>query len=123
MEKITLTHLSDQELQELIQEAMKVTWAQLPPTPPAASEHALLTTEGASKLLALAPSTIYGLVHQQEIPHMKRGNRLYFSRQELLEWVGKQRRATRSEWTAQAVAYFEERSRSQAKAPEKSSTE
>ena len=41
----------------------------------------------AMKILGVTRSTVYALVNQAKIPSMKRGKRLYFSRQALLEYI------------------------------------
>ncbi len=41
----------------------------------------------AEKITRLSAARIYTLVSKRLIPHKKRGNRLYFSRAELLGWV------------------------------------
>ena len=43
--------------------------------------------ELAQEVLRLSKPRIYALVSERAIPHMKRGNRLTFSRAELVEWV------------------------------------
>ncbi|WP_375374088.1 helix-turn-helix domain-containing protein [Hymenobacter aerilatus] len=43
--------------------------------------------ELACEVLRLSKPRIYALVSERSIPHMKRGNRLTFSRSELLNWV------------------------------------
>ena len=47
----------------------------------------LLTIEEASAFLHLTKQTIYSKVSRGEIPYMKRSKRLYFSRQELLDYI------------------------------------
>ena len=47
----------------------------------------LLTVEGAASFLSLAKPTIYGYVHRCEIPFMKKGKKLYFSREDLMVWM------------------------------------
>ena len=49
--------------------------------------------ELAQEVTHLSKSRIYVLVSERAIPHAKRGNRLYFNRQELLEWVAAGSRA------------------------------
>ena len=44
--------------------------------------------------LDCSASTIYGLVFKRQIPHEKKGRRLYFQKSELNEWLKKGRRAT-----------------------------
>jgi excisionase family DNA binding protein len=47
----------------------------------------ILNTEEAAEFLKLKVSSIYGLVQRREIPFSKRGKLLYFSREELEQWV------------------------------------
>lgn len=63
----------------------------------------LLTIQEASKLLNLSISTIYGLVSRAAIPHSKKGKRLYFNSQDLLDWVKTGRRKTTAEVQAAAA--------------------
>lgn len=46
-----------------------------------------LTVNEAADLLHLKKPTVYSKVSRGELPVMKRGKRLYFSKQELLEYV------------------------------------
>jgi predicted DNA-binding transcriptional regulator AlpA len=41
----------------------------------------------AKEITRLSESRIYALVSDRQIPHSKRGNKLYFNRAELLAWV------------------------------------
>lgn len=47
----------------------------------------LLTTKDAAKFLNLSVPTLYSKVNRREIPHMKQGKRLYFSRIELTDYI------------------------------------
>lgn len=51
------------------------------------NEKELLTIEGAAKLLNLSVATIYTKVCKNEIPVNKQGKRLYFYKEELLDWI------------------------------------
>lgn len=57
----------------------------------------MLSIQETAELLHLSVSTIYGKVSRREIPFMKRGKRLYFSKSELLEYLKEGRRKTISE--------------------------
>lgn len=46
------------------------------------------------------------LIARREIPHYRRGNRLYFSRDEIDEWMLEQRVPTNGEIEVQAVGYI-----------------
>jgi excisionase family DNA binding protein len=62
----------------------------------------LLTIKQAAEMLCLSVPTIYGFVHDASIPVSKKGKRLYFSRQELTDWVKSGRKKTVSEIEAEA---------------------
>lgn len=47
----------------------------------------LLVIKDAAKFLNLSVHTLYGKVSRREIPFMKQGNRLYFSRVELIDYI------------------------------------
>ena len=53
--------------------------------------------ELAQEVTRLSKPRIYALVSGRAIPHAKRGNKLYFTRSELLKWVEQGRRATKSQ--------------------------
>lgn len=57
----------------------------------------LLTIKKAGEFISLSVPTIYGLVSRNEIPVSKKGKRLYFSKQELTNWIQEGRKKTRSE--------------------------
>ncbi|WP_040282483.1 helix-turn-helix domain-containing protein [Psychroserpens damuponensis] len=46
-----------------------------------------------SKITGLTKPTLYGYVQRNEIPHNKKGNRLYFFKSEIVDWIktGKQK--------------------------------
>lgn len=62
----------------------------------------LLTIEQAGEILNLSVPTIYGLVSRQDIPYSKKGKRLYFSKQELTDWIKSGRRKTNAELADEA---------------------
>jgi predicted DNA-binding transcriptional regulator AlpA len=53
--------------------------------------------ELAMEVTGLAKPSIYGLIWRKEIPHYKKGKRLYFSKIELLNWIKSGRQKLRSE--------------------------
>lgn len=67
----------------------------------------LLTIQEAAKFLNLSVATLYGYVHQSEIPVSKKRKRLYFSKQELLEWIKTGRKKTVSEIETEANHYLQ----------------
>lgn len=50
------------------------------------------TVKQAAAFLDLAEQTIYGLTSRNEIPHYKRGKKLYFLKAELEKWILENRR-------------------------------
>lgn len=63
----------------------------------------LLSIQQASELLNLSVPTIYSKVSRKELPYSKRGKKLYFSREELVEFVKKGRVLTNTEIGESAV--------------------
>ena len=60
----------------------------------------------AAIVLGLAVPTIYSKASKGELPYMKRGKRLYFSRTELLEYIKGGKRKSSAEIDAEADAYL-----------------
>lgn len=72
----------------------------------------LLTVNKAAEFLSLATPTIYTKVSKGELPFMKRGKRLYFSRLELSEYLKAGHKATNSEILSGASQYLTKKNRS-----------
>jgi excisionase family DNA binding protein len=56
-----------------------------------------MSVKQAADFLQLAPSTIYRLVNTSHIPYMKKTGRLYFDRNELINWLKEGRQLTNKE--------------------------
>ena len=65
----------------------------------------LFTIQQAAQFISLSVPTIYGLVQRLKIPVNKRGKRLYFSKQELTEWIKAGRKKTTEEISKEAENY------------------
>lgn len=63
----------------------------------------LLTIEEAGELLRLSKATMYSKCSLRELPYMKRGKRLFFSREELLAYLKTGRKRTLDEIQADAA--------------------
>lgn len=50
-------------------------------------QHTVLDIKEASELIGKTIGTIYSLTSQKAIPYSKRGNKLYFFKDELLAWI------------------------------------
>jgi excisionase family DNA binding protein len=66
----------------------------------------LLTIQEAAEFLSLTVPTMYSKTSKGELPFMKRGKRLYFSRTELLDYLKEGRRKTNAEIEQEAKAYL-----------------
>lgn len=66
----------------------------------------LLTVQEAANFLNLSKPTIYSKVSKRELPFMKRGKRLYFSKSELLEYIKEGRRQTATEIKLEVNTYL-----------------
>lgn len=69
---------------------------------PAEPVDELLNVQQVADLLQLSVPTIYTKVSRNEIPVMKQGKRLYFSKFEILDWIKSGRRQTIDEIEANA---------------------
>ena len=65
----------------------------------------LLDIKQASQLLGLAIPTLYAKVSERIIPHSKRGKKLYFSKNQLNEWVRSGKRKTQEEIQIEATQF------------------
>lgn len=80
-------------------------------TEPQTEADELLTIQQAASFLKLSVPTLYGLVSRSAIPVNKRGKRLYFSRQELTEWIKAGRKKTTAETEAEAQSFIRTKGR------------
>ncbi|HEY0261777.1 MAG TPA: helix-turn-helix domain-containing protein [Chitinophagales bacterium] len=77
--------------------------------PPQEQQDELLTIQQAAELLKLTVPTLYGKTAKRELPFMKQGKRLYFSRTELLQYLKDGRKKTNAEIEAEAATYLRKR--------------
>ena len=63
-------------------------------TLPKQPEKEILTVDDVCKILGLKRGSVYNLTHRQGIPYYKRGQRIYFDRNEIDEWIRTDRRKT-----------------------------
>lgn len=73
---------------------------------PSTPKDELMNVEQTAEFLNLSVPTIYGKVHRRELPVMKQGNRLYFSKFELLDYLKKGRQQTIQEIEDEAGSYL-----------------
>jgi excisionase family DNA binding protein len=97
-----LTNLSGQEFKEFLKDALREILAenQTKPNPPE-----ILTIQEASEFLKLKINTLYEKTSRKQIPHFKKGNKLYFHRSELEAWVKAGKVKTQEEIETEAATY------------------
>ncbi|MVM29300.1 helix-turn-helix domain-containing protein [Spirosoma sp. HMF4905] len=76
--------------------------AQSPALTPTKIESDPLNVSQVAQLLGLTNQTIYDKVHDNTLPHVKQGNRIYFFRDELIQWLKSGRQQTSDELQAKA---------------------
>jgi len=103
-----IVQLDNEQLSELIQNSVRkaLNESQQLPTGKQPETDQFLTIQKAAEMLCLSVPTIYGLVHDAKIPVSKKGKRLYFSKQELTEWIKTGRKKTVSEISSEADNYL-----------------
>lgn len=69
-------------------------------------EDAYLSIEEVTKIIHLSKATIYGLTHQNKIPFLKKGKRLYFLKSEILQWIQTGKQESKSEIEIRANEYL-----------------
>ncbi len=91
MEQIMITNMNKQELVDIIENTVLKVIRSSPQRESNISEKPIGVSRAAEILMLSVPS-IYRKVNNLEIPHFKKGNRLYFYESKLLSYVegGKQ---------------------------------
>jgi excisionase family DNA binding protein len=103
-----LKQSSLEELRQILREELNIFLSNVPAAVSSSPTQELLNIAGASKYLNLSPSAIYSLVHRREISYMKRARRLYFSKDELRQWVEDGRKPTQAVLQAAAKIHLEQ---------------
>ena len=72
----------------------------------------ILDVKQASKYIHLSVSRTYKFTSEKEIPHYKKGKRLYFKKTELRDWLMTTKIKTRADIEKEAVNYINRNPRS-----------
>jgi excisionase family DNA binding protein len=97
------------KLEPIFKRWIKEAQTELQPTKvePTEKPEQLLTVQEAAALLHLTVPTLYSKHSKGELPGVcKRGKRLYFSKQSLIEWVKEGRKKSNAEIEQEAEAYL-----------------
>ena len=73
---------------------------------PSKTPEQFLTIQEAAQLLHLTVPTLYSKVSRRELPVMKRGKRLYFSKSELIDYIKEGRKKSNFEIEQDAQNYI-----------------
>ena len=104
MEKVIVT--STQELESIVYNSVKKAIKEIGTGKTKEMDaDSFLTTKEASRLLNLAPQTIYGMTCKRKIPFFKQGKKLYFKKSDLIKWLERGRVNTQSELIAEAKRF------------------
>ncbi len=106
MDSLVFTQLSVPEIRQLFRQELETYFSVKRTEQPQPETDQLLTIQQVADFLSLSVPTIYGLVSKAEIPCMKRGKRLYFSKDEISNWIKAGRKKTLAELGADADAYL-----------------
>lgn len=105
MQNLVLTQISDAEIRQLFREELENFFAEKSIGASQTDADAIGGIDLAIEITGLAKPTIYSLCSERKIPHSKQGKRLYFSRQELTDWLKQGKRKTQAEIKIEAENY------------------
>ncbi|MGQ0828466.1 MAG: helix-turn-helix domain-containing protein [Bacteroidota bacterium] len=104
MEPIFITNLNKEEYKELLRETFREVLKEKTTDNPRFAE--ILNAQQASEFLHLRVASIYEKTSTKQIPHFKKGNKLYFNRTELEAWIQQGKVKTADEIESQAITYL-----------------
>lgn len=110
MKDLVLTSINKEEFKEIFEEAFHrvLDQRQSKLTGDTESEQFLDVTK-ASIFLGIAKPTIYAKCSKLQIPHFKKGKKLYFRKKELIEWLQSGKRKTSQQIQAEAEGFNQKR--------------
>jgi len=110
MENIVFTQLSVQEVRQMLREEVQTALKEFQPLQKSDEGYELMTIQDLAQYINMAVPSVYGLVHQKKIPHIKRGKRLIFEQKQIIEWLQSGRRKTIHDIKADADNYLQSHS-------------
>jgi excisionase family DNA binding protein len=110
MYDLLLSPIRLNELETLIENSVRRALKSKAENHPTPSDE-LMTIEQAANFLSLKKNTLYSLVSKGEISSMKRSKRLYFSREDLLNYVKAGRRKSNAKIADEAENYLVKKGR------------
>lgn len=105
MDTLTFDQLPNEVAKQgVILEQIQTLLNQLVNLPQEAKEE-YLNIDEASTFLSVAKATLYVKVSRREVPSIRKGKRLYFSKLDLIEYLNSGKRKTKEELQASASTY------------------
>jgi len=101
-----IVQLESEQLESLIQNAVRKVISEIPKVVEPAQKDELLTVQDTAKFLSLSVPTVYTLISKGELPVMKRSKRCYFSKVELINYLRQGRKKTLAETANETDAYL-----------------
>ena len=99
-----LTNISDQEFKEFLKDALKeILGDKLGALKEQQPE--ILDVQQAAQFLKMKTTTLYEKTSRKQIPHFKKGNKLYFHLSELQKWIKQGKVKTSEEISCEAITF------------------
>ena len=99
-----LTNISDQEFKEFLKDALKeILGDKLGALKEQQPE--ILNVQQAAQFLKMKTTTLYEKTSRKQIPHFKKGNKLYFHLSELQKWIKQGKVKTSEEISCEAITF------------------
>lgn len=95
MQAVTITQITYPELEKLIETSLTKIIGTI--TDNKKTEDDILSLDEACEFLNLQHATIYGMTSRRQIPFIKKGKKLYFSKSELTSWLKSSSRKVKME--------------------------
>jgi predicted DNA-binding transcriptional regulator AlpA len=108
MNEIIITTISKAEIQQLIESAVQKAIVQKV-TNDIGQADSFLDVNQAAAFIGIAKATLYGKCSEKLIPHFKKGKKLYFDQNELIEWLKSGKRKTIDDIHADVNTYLGKR--------------
>lgn len=105
MQAVTITQITLDELEHLFDKSVEKIYIKNQTTFQPETETPI-GLEEVELITGYAKPTLYGKVQRNELPHHKKGNRLYFFKTEIIEWIKTGKQKTNKELEVETDEYL-----------------